>query len=83
MAQAKIGSWCRPMPAARARRMVTTMSMAEAMVAISMKVMPSSQKSGPMPGEYTLLESGVYMNQPASGASSHSRLLVKISPPNR
>ena len=51
MDHAKIGNWCKPMPAARARRMLTAMSMAAAMVAISMKVMPSSQKSAPMPGE--------------------------------
>ena len=48
---AKIGNWCSPIPAARARRIDTAMSMAAAMVATSMKVMPSSQKSAPMPGE--------------------------------
>ena len=51
MDHAKIGNWCRPMPAARARRIDTVMSMAAAMVAISMKVMPSNQKSAPLPGE--------------------------------
>jgi hypothetical protein len=51
MYQANIGIWCSDMPAARVRRIDTAMSMAAAMAAISMKVMPSSQKSALRPGE--------------------------------
>ncbi|MOA04258.1 hypothetical protein D3C78_1238020 [compost metagenome] len=57
--------------------------MAVASAEISMKVMPSSQKSEFAPGEYTLLLNGVYMNQPLSGATPKNRLEIRISPPNR
>jgi hypothetical protein len=41
------------MPGARVRRVPTTSSIAPAMAEISMKPMPSSQKSWLMPGEYS------------------------------
>ncbi|MNS21550.1 hypothetical protein D3C72_533140 [compost metagenome] len=51
MAQAKIGSLSRVMPGARVFSTPTMISMAPAMAEISMKPMPSSQKSALMPGE--------------------------------
>jgi hypothetical protein len=69
------------MPGARARRMVTISSMAAATAEISAKVTPSSQKSAPAP-EYGVLDSGVYMNQPASGGVPTSRLLSSSVPPS-
>ena len=51
IAQAKIGMRSRVMPGARVRRIPTMISIAPAMAEISMKPMPSSQKSALSPGE--------------------------------
>ena len=51
MVQAKIGMRDRCMPGARVRSTPTMISMAPAMAEISMKPIPSSQKSAPTPGE--------------------------------
>ena len=56
-------------------------SIAPAMAEISMKPMPSSQKSALMPGENFSLVSGGYMNQPPFGASPKKRLEKNASPP--
>ena len=56
------------MPGVRVMRMPTTSSIAPAMAEISMKPMPSSQKSALICGEWTRPVSGGYMNQPPSGA---------------
>ncbi len=51
MAQAKIGSLSSVMPGARVFSTPTMISIAPAMADISMKPMPSSQKSALIPGE--------------------------------
>ena len=51
IAQAKIGILSSVMPGARVRSTPTTISIAPAIAEISMKPMPSSQKSALMPGE--------------------------------
>jgi hypothetical protein len=56
-------------------------SMAPAIADISMKPMPSSQKSAPMSGEYVLLVSGGYMNQPPDGARSRNSVQKNTIPP--
>ncbi len=56
-------------------------SMAPAIAEISMKPIPSSQKSAFSPGEYCLPVSGGYMNQPPSGARPKNRVQKKARPP--
>ncbi len=56
-------------------------SIAPAIAEISMKPMPSSQKSAPMSGEYVLPVSGGYMNQPPDGARSKNSVPKKTRPP--
>ena len=51
MVHANIGIRTSVMPGARVRNTPTMISMAPAIAEISMKPMPSSQKSAPMPGE--------------------------------
>jgi len=63
--------------------MDTVSSIPAAMAEISTKVIPTSQKSDPGPGENCWLLSGVYMNQPESGAMPRNRLDRMISPPKR
>ena len=74
MAQANTGILCSAMPGARVLRMETISSTAAETAETSASVMPISQKSGPLPGEKAGPVSGVYMNQPPSGAASNSRL---------
>ena len=45
--------------------------------------MPSSQTSALMPGEYSLVVSGTYMNQPPSGAMPKKIELNASVPPKR
>ena len=66
MVQAKIGILSSDMPGARVRSTPTMISMAPAIAEISMKPMPSSQKSAPMPGE--ILRAGQRrIHEPAAG----------------
>ena len=51
IAQPKIGIFESDMPGGRVRSAPTTISIAPAIAEISMKPMPSSQKSALMPGE--------------------------------
>src|SRR5690606_24272367 len=81
MIQAKIGSLSSVMPGARVRRMPTASSIAPAMAEISIKPMPSSHRSALTAGEYALLVSGGYMNQPPSGARPAKMLQKKTRPP--
>src|SRR5690606_32131600 len=81
--QANSGMRWIDMPGARVRRIATISSIAPVTAAISEKVTPSSQKSGPSPGEYSLPLSGVYMNQPASGAAPNRKPEYRNNPPNR
>jgi hypothetical protein len=69
------------MPGALVRNTPTMISTAAAMTEISMKAMPSSQKSALMSGENSMLVSGGYMNQPPSGAMPKNRVEKKIMPP--
>ncbi len=62
-------------------RMPTTSSIAPAIAEISMKPMPSSQKSAPSPGENSLPVSGGYMNQPPSGDRPKNKVQKNTSPP--
>ncbi|GEM_PF-3270905 len=71
------------MPLARVRRIDTTSSTPADTAEISTKVMPSSQKSEFTPGVCAALDSGVYMNQPAFGATSKKMLDSRMMPPNR
>jgi hypothetical protein len=48
-----------------------------------MKPIPSSQKSALMPGEYCVLVSGGYMNQPPFGATPKNRLQKNARPPKK
>src|SRR5262245_51669190 len=61
----------------------TMISIAPAMAEISMKPIPSSQKSAPMPGEYSAPVSGGYMNQPPDGAAPKKSVLKKTRPPTK
>ena len=61
--------------------MPTISSIAPAMAEISMKPMPSSQKSAPTPGECSALVSGGYMNQPPSGATPKKSVQKNARPP--
>jgi hypothetical protein len=81
IAHAKIGIRKSDMPGARVRRIPTISSIAPAMAEISMKPIPSSQKSAPMPGEKRVLVSGGYMNHPPSGARPTKIEPKKTRPP--
>ena len=81
MAQANTGIWDRRMPGARVNKMPMISSMAPAMADISMKPMPSNQKSAPMPGECALPVSGGSMNQPPSGAAPKNSVQKNANPP--
>ncbi len=81
VAQANTGIRPSVMPGARVKRMPTISSMAPAIAEISMKPMPSSQKSAPMPGEYCLFVSGGYMNQPPSGDTPQKMVQKNARPP--
>ena len=81
MAQANTGMRPRVMPGARVIKMPTINSIAPAIAEISMNPMPSSQKSAPSPGEYSLPLSGGYMNQPLSGDTPQKMVQKKASPP--
>jgi hypothetical protein len=83
IAQANSGIRARVIPGARVFRMPTRISIAPAIALISMKPIPSSQKSALMPGEYVVLVSGGYMNQPPSGASPTKIEAKKHSPPTK
>ena len=83
MVQANIGILSSDMPGARVRSTPTMISIAPAIAEISMKPMPSSQKSAPMPGEYCALVSGGYMNQPPEGARSKNNVAKKTRPPTK
>lgn len=69
------------MPGARHFSTPTMSSTAAAIEATSMKVSPSSQTSAPMPD--CSVESGGYMNQPASGACPKKIELETNTPPIR
>ena len=69
------------MPGARVRSTPTMISIAPAMADISMKPMPSSQKSALIPGDHAVEVSGGYMNQPPSGARPTKIEQKKNSPP--
>ena len=56
-------------------------SIAPAIAEISMKPMPSSQKSAPTPGDCFAPVSGGYMNQPPSGEAPKKIVAKKASPP--
>ena len=70
------------MPGARVISRPTTSSIAPAIAEISMKPMPSSQKSALSPGECARLVSGGYMNQPPSGARPTNTVQKNAAPPN-
>ncbi len=71
------------MPGARTLSTDTMISTAAQIADTSTNVTPISQKSALMPGVYVRPASGVYMNQPPSGASPASRENSRIAPPNR
>jgi hypothetical protein len=81
--QAKIGSLSSDIPGARVRSTPTMISIAPAIAEISMKPMPRSQKSAPMPGEYCVLVSGGYMNHPPLGARSKNSVPKNTVPPTK
>jgi hypothetical protein len=83
IAQAKIGIFIRVMPGALVFSTPTMISIAPAIAEISMKPIPSSQKSALSPGEYSVSVSGGYMNQPPFGARSKKMLEKKNRPPMR
>ncbi len=82
IAHANTGMRPSVIPGARVNRIPTINSIAPAIAEISMKPMPSSQKSAPSPGEYFASVSGGYMNQPPSGATPKKIVQKKPSPPN-
>ena len=81
--QAKIGILSSDMPGARVRSTPTMISIAPAIAEISMKPMPSSQKSAPSPGENARSVSGGYMNQPPDGARSKNSVREEDQPPTK
>jgi hypothetical protein len=81
--QANNGIRAIPMPGARSFSTVTTISIAAQIAEISTKVTPSSQTSALIPGVYAFDASGVYMNQPPSGAAPKASAAISIVPPNR
>lgn len=70
MAQPKIGSLSSDIPGGRVRSVPTMISIAPAMAEISIKPIPSNQKSALSPGENSIKVSGGYINQPPLGARS-------------
>ncbi len=83
MAHANIGILSRVIPGARVRSTPTMISIAPAMAEISMKPMPSNQKSVLIPGLKAMLVSGGYMNQPPSGANPTNSERKNIVPPTK
>src|SRR5690554_119530 len=83
MYQAKIGMRPSDMPGARIFRILTMSSTAAQTAEISTKVTPSSQTSALMPGEWVPDDSGVYMNQPESGATPAASAASSMMPPKR
>ncbi len=81
--QAKIGIFVRVMPGARVRSTPTMISIAPAIAEISMKPMPSSHQSAPIPGEKRSPVSGGYMNQPPSGAVPKNSVQKNTRPPTK
>ena len=81
--QANIGMRSSVMPGARVRSTPTMSSIAPAIAEISMKPIPSSQKSAPRPGENCWPVSGGYMNQPPEGARSKNSVPKKMRPPTK
>ena len=69
------------MPGARSLRIEVSVSTAKLTAEISTKVTPSSHTSEWMPGECALDDSGVYMNQPLSGAAANSIEPTMMVPP--
>ena len=80
-AQANSGILISVMPGARVNRMPMISSIAPAIAEISMKPMPSSHQSAPMPGECSLPVNGGYMNQPPSGEAPKKMVMKNASPP--
>src|SRR5690606_15813501 len=78
---AMIGMRLKVMPGARTFSTDTMISIAAEIADISTNVMPSSQTSELMPGEYGFELSGVYMNQPLSGATPVRSAITRIAPP--
>ncbi len=83
MPQANIGIRSSVMPGARVRSTPTMISIAPAMAEISMKPMPSNQKSVLIPGLNAMLVSGGYMNHPPSGARPTNSDRKNIVPPTK
>ena len=83
MYQTNSGIRSSDMPAVRRLRIETAISTAAQIAEISTKVTPSSQTSALTPGVNGRLDSGVYMNQPLSGASPSASAPIRIEPPNR
>ena len=83
MYQAKIGIRASDILGARILRIVTESSMPTAMDEISTRVIPSSQMSELMSGEYASEDSGVYMNQPEAGAIPSTSAVSSVTPPKR
>lgn len=83
IAHANIGMRPSVMPGARVRSTPIRISIAPAIAEISMKPMPSSQKSWFTRGDQRASVSGGYMNQPPSGAQPTNRLRKKPRPPTR
>ena len=80
--QAKIGILSSDIPGARYFRIETVNSTAAQIAEISTKVIPISQKSVLIPGEYSGPVSGGYMNQPPFGAMPKTSATSSINPPN-
>src|SRR5262249_29110541 len=72
-------------PGARMLRMVTMMLIAEVVDPMPSMMMPTAQKSGPLPGnappEIGVLVSGVYPNHPPFGAPPRRKLEYRKMPP--
>ena len=81
IAQANTGILDSVIPGARVNRMPMISSIAPAMAEISMKPMPSSHQSAPIPGECCLPVSGGYMNQPPSGEAPKKMVQKNARPP--
>jgi hypothetical protein len=81
MAQAYTGIFISVMPGARVNRMPTMSSMAPAIAEISMKPMPSSQKSAFRPGEYSLAGQRRVHEPAAVGARPKKIVQKKARPP--
>ena len=83
IAQANNGIRASVIPGARALRMVQTRTTAAASAATSVYVTICAQMSVCLPGEYWGPDSGVYSNQPTSGAMLRTNAIHSIRPPNR